>query len=67
MIDYPTYQRIQHLHHVEKLTVTQIAHAVAMDARTVRRWLDEPHFRARATPCRRLCESAVIRRTALVN
>ena len=50
MIDYATYQRIQHLHHVEKLTVTQIAHAVPMDARTVRRWLDEPQFRARATP-----------------
>ena len=52
MIDYATYQRIQHLHHVEKLTVTQIAHAVPMDARTVRRWLDEPQFRARATPAR---------------
>ena len=52
MIDYATYQRIQHLHHVEKLTVTQIAHAMPMDARTVRRWLDEPQFRARATPAR---------------
>ena len=52
MIDYATYQRIQHLHHVEKLTVTQIAHAVPMDARTVRHWLDEPQFRARATPAR---------------
>ena len=25
---------------------------MAMDARTVRRWLDEPEFRARATPAR---------------
>ena len=48
MIDYATYQRIQHLHRVEQLTVTQIAHAMALDARTVRRWLDEPRFRPRA-------------------
>ena len=52
MIDYATFQRIQHLHRVEQLTATQIALAMAMDARTVRRWLDEPQFRARATPAR---------------
>ena len=52
MIDYATYQRIQHLHRVEQLTVTQIAHAIALDARTVRRWLDEPRFRPRV-PCAR--------------
>ena len=52
MIDYATYQRIQHLHRVEQLTVTQIAHAIALDARTVRRWLDEPRFRPRL-PCAR--------------
>ena len=52
MIDYATFQRIQHLHRVEQLTVAQIALAMAMDARTVRRWLDEPQFRARATPAR---------------
>ena len=52
MIDYATFQRIQHLHRVEQLTVAQIALAMAMDARTVRRWLDEPQFRARATPRR---------------
>ena len=52
MIDYATYQRIQHLHRVEQLTVTQIAHAMALDARTVRRWLDEPRFRPRV-PCAR--------------
>ena len=51
MIDYATFQRIQHLHRVEQLTVAQIALAMAMDARTVRRWLDEPQFRARATCC----------------
>ena len=48
MIDYATFQRIQHLHRVEQLTVTQIAHAIALDARTVRRWLDEPRFRSLA-------------------
>ena len=47
MIDYATFQRIQHLHRVEQLTVVQIAHAIALDARTVRRWLDEPRFRPR--------------------
>ena len=52
MIDYATFQRIQHLLRVEQLTVAQIALAMAMDARTVRRWLDEPQFRARATPAR---------------
>ena len=52
MIDYATFQRIQHLHRVEQLTVVQIAHAIALDARTVRRWLDEPRFRPRL-PCAR--------------
>ena len=52
MIDYATYQRIHHLHRVEQLTVAQIAHAVELDARTVRHWLDEPRFRPRITPAR---------------
>ena len=52
MIDYATYQRIQHLHRVEQLTVAQIAPAVSLDVRTVRRWLDEPRFRPRITPAR---------------
>ena len=30
MIDYATFQRIQHLHRVEQLTVAQIALAMAM-------------------------------------
>ena len=52
MIDYATFQRIQHLHRVEQLTVAQIAHAMALDARTVRRWLDEPRFRPRLSGAR---------------
>ena len=52
MIDYATWQRIGHLHRVEKLTVAQIARAVSLDARTVRRWLDEPQFRARVSAAR---------------
>ena len=52
MIDYATYQRIQHLHRVEQLTAAQIAQAVSLDVRTVRRWLDEPRFRPRITPAR---------------
>ena len=35
-----------------RLTVAQIARNVSLDARTVRRWLDEPRFRARATAAR---------------
>ena len=52
MIDFETWQRIGHLHRAEKLTVAQIARNVSLDARTVRRWLDEPRFRARATAAR---------------
>ena len=52
MIDYATFQRIQHLHRVEQLTVAQIALAIALDARTVRRWLDEPRFRPRLSCAR---------------
>ena len=52
MIDYVTYQRIQHLHRVEQLAVAQIALAVSLDVRTVRRWLDEPRFRPRLTSVR---------------
>ena len=52
MIDYATYQRIQHLHRAEQLTVAQVAAAVSLDVRTVRRWLDEPRFRPRITPAR---------------
>ena len=51
MIDYATFQRIQHLHRVEQPTVA-IAHAIALDARTVRRWLDEPRFRPRLSCAR---------------
>ena len=52
MIDYATYQRIHHLHRVEKLTLNQVAHAMSVDVRTVRHWLDEPRFRPRLTPAR---------------
>ena len=52
MIDYATYQRIQHLHQVEQLNVGQIARRLELDPRTVRYWLDEPAFRPRKTPPR---------------
>ena len=52
MIDYATYQRIHHLHHVDKLTLTQIARKLALHPRTVRLWLDEPAYRPRRTPPR---------------
>ena len=34
-------------HRLMRVTVAQMAHATALDARTVRRWLDEPRFRPR--------------------
>ena len=47
MIDYDTFCRIHHLHQRDGLNVSQIAHALGLDARTVSHWLTQSHFRAR--------------------
>ena len=39
MIDYETFARIKHLHEHKGLTAAQITRELALDERTVRRWL----------------------------
>jgi transposase len=47
MIDYELFAKIKHYHEVKKLTAPQIADALGIDQRTVRKWLDEKQFRPR--------------------
>jgi transposase len=47
MIDYALYSKIKHLRVNDRLTAPQIAGELAMDVRTVRKWLDEPQFKPR--------------------
>ena len=47
MIDYPTYCRIHDAHHQQGLNVSQIARALALDPKTVTKWLAEPRYRQR--------------------
>jgi transposase len=47
MIDYALYSKIKHLSINDRLTAPQIARELAMDVRTVRKWLDEPQFKSR--------------------
>ncbi len=53
MIDYPTYCRIHDCHHQQGLNVSQIAHHLNLDAKTVTKWLAEPRYRQRPTTPRR--------------
>ena len=51
MIDYHRFCQIKDLHEHQGLTAVQIAHALALDARTVASWLRQERFRPRkATP-----------------
>jgi transposase len=49
MIDYQTYCRIHDCHHQQGLNVSQIAHHLNLDAKTVTKWLAEPRYRQRTT------------------
>lgn len=51
MIDYELFAKIRHLKEQQGLTVPQIADQLAMDPRTVRKWLAE-HFRPRKSVAR---------------
>ncbi len=51
MIDYETYCRITKLHE-DKLKPTQIARHLALDLRTVRRWIQAGRFSRRKAPVR---------------
>ncbi|MEO7405092.1 MAG: helix-turn-helix domain-containing protein [Burkholderiales bacterium] len=42
MIEYEMFCRIRHLHEHDKLSVTQIAGALAIQRSTVRKWLSRP-------------------------
>ena len=47
MIDYETYQRIKQLQSQEHLSAMQIANELAIDYRTVAKWLKTPRFHPR--------------------
>ncbi|MDP1526368.1 MAG: IS21 family transposase, partial [Rhodocyclaceae bacterium] len=47
MIDYETFARIKNLHEQKGLEPTQIARELALDLRTVTRWLTEKRFHSR--------------------
>ena len=52
MIDYDTFCHIHHLHQHDGLNVSQIAHALSLDPRTVSHWLAQSHFRPRRSVTR---------------
>jgi len=52
MIDYELFAKIKNYHEVRKLTVPQIANALGVDQRTVRKWLEEKQFRSRQSVAR---------------
>ena len=47
MIDYALFSKIRHLNQHDGLTARQIARELAMDVRTVKKWLDQTRFRPR--------------------
>jgi transposase len=49
MIDYEIYCKIKQLHEQDGLKATQIGAKLAMDARTVRKWIDADRFRQRCS------------------
>ena len=49
MIDYETFCRIQTMHDRDGLNCSQIAGEIGIDARTVRKWAEEKHYRQRKT------------------
>jgi DNA-binding transcriptional regulator YiaG len=48
MIEYQMFCRIRHLREQEKLSITQIAEALAIQRSTVRKWLSRPKYERRA-------------------
>lgn len=53
MIDYTTYCQIQHLYHSQGLKVAQISCKLAIDPRTVQRWINEEKYKPRASKRRK--------------
>ncbi|MCP3877694.1 MAG: transposase, partial [Sulfitobacter sp.] len=52
MIDYETFCKIRDYHEQQGLKVEQIARALALDGRTVEKWIGEPRYRPRHAPAR---------------
>ena len=52
MIDYDLFRNIKNLHEQHGLTPSQIAGELAIDPRTVTKWLHEERFRQRSSPTR---------------
>jgi transposase len=52
MIDYELFCKIKHLKEHKKLTLTQIANELALDARTVAKWLEYDSFQPRKATSR---------------
>jgi transposase len=52
MIDYETFARVKHLNEQKGLNPAQIARELALDPRTVAKWLEEKQFRQRAKTLR---------------
>ena len=48
MIEYQIYCQIRHLRDQDKLSITQIAGALAIQRSTVRKWLSRPKYERRA-------------------
>ena len=52
MIDYDLFCKIKNLNEQHGLTPSQIAGELAIDPRTVTKWLHEERFRQRSSPTR---------------
>ena len=52
MIDYESFCKIKHLKAHEGLSASQIAAELAMDPRTVGKWLAQEHFKPRKPTAR---------------
>lgn len=52
MIDFETFLKIRHYHDRHGLSCGQIAHKMALDYRTVAKWLHEKRYRPRNSPLR---------------
>ena len=50
MIDYPRWCRLKELAERDHLTAAQIARALGLAARTVRKWLKEPYRPRKCVP-----------------
>ena len=55
MIDYHTFSQIQSMNHSDRLSAHQIAEALNLDLKTVKKWLSIDRYEARKTFHRSSC------------